>query len=197
MKNFQLPKLAAPGAGLPWVENFILRHFYFPAKLKQTTWSENLDRLQRETRNIINICEELTEQDFQTRVLVQRLRGMEDSSRYWSAALTIDHLMITMKGMVHIALELSQGRNVEVVAGTKDVKPKQEDVTTKSAMLSNLKIATDEAVTKLKPFQNEPVGDNKAKHPWFGMIDSEGWVWTIAQHQALHRKQIQLIVKQL
>ncbi|MCC7460708.1 MAG: DinB family protein [Proteobacteria bacterium] len=197
MKNFQLPKLAPPGAGLPWLENFILRYLYYPAKLKQTTWSENLDRLQRETRNIINICEQLTEQEFQTRVLVQRLRGMEDSSRYWSAALTIDHLMITLKGMSYAAVELSQGREVTMTVGTADVKPKQEDVTNKATMLLNLKNLTDETVSKLKPFAKEHSLECKAAHPWFGKITADGWVWTLAQHQALHRRQIQMIVKQL
>lgn len=197
MKDFQLPKLAPPGAGLPWLENFILKYIYYPAKLKQTTWGDNLDKLQRETRNIINICENLSEQEFQTRVLVQRLRGMEDSSRYWSAALTIDHLMITLQGMSYAALELSQGREVKKEVGTADVKPKQEDVTSKAVMLQNLKTLTDEVVAKLKPFTMDHSLEFKAKHPWFGYITADGWVWTLAQHQALHRKQIQLIVKQL
>lgn len=197
MKNFQLPKLAPPGAGLPWIENFILKYIYYPAKLKQTSWNENLDRLQRETHNIINICDVLTEQDFQTRVLVPRLRGMEDSSRYWSAALTVSHLMISLESMASAALELSQGKKLEKRVGTADVKPKQEDVTSKMIMLKNLKELTDQTVNKLKAYEKEHSLEHKAWHPWFGEIEADGWVWTMAQHQALHRKQIQLIVKQL
>ncbi|MEZ4845603.1 MAG: hypothetical protein R2877_01105 [Bdellovibrionota bacterium] len=197
MKDFQLPKLAPPGAGLPWLEKFILRYLYYPAKLKQTTWSGNLDRLHRETRNIINICDELTEQEFQTRILIPRLRGMEDSSRYWSAALTIDHLMITLKGMAHVAFELGCGHHYDQKTGTAEVKPKQEDVTNKATMLHNLKTLTDETIGKLKPLAVDHSLENQADHPWFGFITADGWVWTLAQHQALHRKQIQLIVKRL
>lgn len=197
MKNFQLPKLEPPGAGLPWIENWILRYVYYPIKVKQNTWGENLDRLQRETHNIVNICDVLTEQEFQTRVLVPRLRGMEDSSRFWSAALTLSHLMISLESMSFAAFELSQGRKLEKRVGTADVKPKQENVTTKTSMLKNFKELTDETVSKLKPYENEHSLENKAWHPWFGEIEADGWVWTMAQHHALHRKQIQMIVQQL
>ncbi len=197
MDKFQLPTLAPPGAGLPWLENFVLRYFYFPMKLKQTTWNDNLDRLQRETRNIINICEELSEQEFQTRVLVNRLRGMEDSSRFWSVALAIEHLMITISGMTQIASELAQDHKLSVDTNTALVKPKQEDVTNKLTMLTRLREATDKSVTELEAFSQNHSDQYKVKHPWFGPIAAEGWVWTLAQHQALHRRQIQLIVEQL
>jgi hypothetical protein len=197
MDKFELPDLAPPGAGIPWLENIILEYFYYPIKLKQTTWSENLDRLQRETRNIINICEGLSEQEFQTRVLIKRLRGMEDSSRYWSAALVIDHLLISLKGMSYIANELALGHEISVSTGTALVKPKQENVTNKLGMLSMLKESTLNTVAQLQVFDQNHSDRYKVKHPWFGLITAEGWVWTLAQHQALHRRQIQLIAKQL
>lgn len=197
MDKFQLPNLQPPGAGIPWMENLILRYVYFPMKLKQSSWGDNLDRMQRETKNIINICDGMSEKNFQTRVLVDRLRGMEDSSRFWSVALTIEHLLITIKGMTHIASELAQGRQLSVSADTASVKPKQENVTNRLAMVADLKLATDASIAELKVFQENHSTQYTVKHPWFGQITSEGWVWVLAQHQALHRKQIQLIASQV
>jgi hypothetical protein len=197
MDNFQTPKLAPPGAGLPWLENFVLRYLYYPLKVKQATWGQNLDRLQHETKIIIGICEHLTEREFQTRLLVRRLRGMEDSSRFWSVALTIEHLCITMKGMSYIASEIAQSHSISVVTDTAKVKPKQEDITSKLEMIEKFKKCTNDAMVLLKPHQSQHLDTVKINHPWFGPISAEGWVWVIAQHQALHRKQIQLIVEQL
>lgn len=197
MDIFQAPKLAPPGAGIPRIEGLFLRYIYFPHKLRQSSWADNLDKLQRETRNILNICEKLTEQEFQTRILVERLKGMEDSSRFWSVALTVQHLMITMKGMSFVAAELAQDRPYTSTVGTADVKPKQEDVKVKAEMLQNFHKQSDEVVNKLKLFQEAHSSQYRADHPWFGQITSEGWVWVLAQHQALHRNQIQLIVEHL
>ena len=197
MDQFQLPTLAPPGAGIPWFENFVLRYFYFPKKLKSTTWEKNLDRLQKETQKILLICEGLTEQNFQTRKLIDRLRGMEDSSRFWSPALTIEHLLITLKGMTHIATELAQGKKPSIEVSTASVKPKQEDVTNKPIMLDKLKSLSENCFSQLKTLQSNHSNQFRLEHPWFGPITSEGWVWVLAQHQALHRKQIQMIVAQL
>ena len=197
MDKLQSPKLAPPGAGLPWLENFFLKYFYFPNKLRQSSWAGNLNRFSRESEKIIHVCQKMNEQDFQTRILIPRLKGMEDSSRFWSVALTVDHLMITMRGMSMIALELGAGKTVDVNTDVAKVKPKQENVSGRDQMMKQFREISDEVVGKLKALEKNHSNKNRVMHPWFGQITCEGWVWVLAQHQAIHRKQIQLIMERL
>jgi uncharacterized damage-inducible protein DinB len=195
MQREQDPKLAAPGAGLPLLESVFLRYFYYPFRAKRFSWSDNLKRLHNETLKIVSIIQNLPEEQFQTRVLIPRLKGMEDSSRFWSVALTVEHLCITIKGMTFIASELAQGNDPHVTVGTAAVKPKQENVLKKEEMIKKLQTATAETITLLSKFTDSHSEKNKSYHPWFGEIDAAGWVWVLGQHQSLHRKQIHQIYK--
>lgn len=197
MDKLQSPTLAPPGSGLPWLENLFLKYVYFPNKLRQSNWAGNLNRLERETERIIQICRKLNENSFQTRILIPRLKGMEDSSRFWSVALTMDHLMITMQGMSMIAHELAQGKNPDVNTDVAKVKPKQENITNREKMISDFKQISVEVVAKLKAIEKNHSNQFKVDHPWFGKITCEGWVWTLGQHQSLHRRQIEMIVERL
>lgn len=189
------PTLESPGAGLPWLENFILRYFYYPWKVSKNTWSENLEKFQDETRKILGIVEKMSEEDFQTRILIPRLKGMEDSSRFWSVALTMDHLFITIGGMTMVAAELAKGNALSITVDPATVKPKQDHVMTKTKMMEQMEKITREAVNLLGPLEKTASKKHKLDHPWFGPIDALGWVWVIGQHQSLHRKQIQMIVE--
>ena len=167
-----------------------------PWKVAKNTWAQNLTRLEKETQKIVLISNTLTEQDFQTRILIPRLRGMEDSSRFWSVALTIEHLCVSLSGMSNIASELAKGNRIEVDTGTANIKPKQENLSTKPKMLEKFETLVKETVDILSVYET-PSEKHKVHHPWFGNISANGWVWTIGQHQSLHRKQIQMIVERL
>lgn len=193
----QHPKLDSPGAGLPWLENFILKHLYYPWKVSRHTWGENLKNFQDETQKILKIVDKMSEENFQTRILIPRLKGMEDSSRFWSVALTMDHLFITIGGMTMVAVELAKGNPLSITVDTAMVKPKQEHVLAKVKMIEQMEKITRESVNLLSPFEESASRKHKLNHPWFGAIDACGWVWVIGQHQSLHRKQIQMIVERL
>lgn len=191
------PKLDPAGAGLPWFENFLLKHFYFPWKVSKHSWTENLEKFQKETNKIVKIVEKVSEEDFQTRILIPRLPGMEDSSRYWSVALTIDHMCITIGGMTMVAVELAKGNPLSVSVDTATVKPQLDHIATKTKMIETLEKTVRESINLLSSYENTASKKYKLNHPWFGKINSLGWVWVLGQHQALHRKQIQMIVERL
>lgn len=191
------PKLEPAGAGLPWLEKFLLKYLYYPWKTGHHTWSQSIQNFQSETQKILKIVEKVSEEDFQTRILIPRLKGMEDSSRYWSIALTMDHLCITIGGMTMVAAELAKGNPLSIMVDTAMVKPKQENVGNKAKMIEQLEKITRESVNLLLPFEKSASGMHRLNHPWFGKIDANGWVWVLGQHQALHRKQIQLIVERI
>ncbi|MEO8426326.1 MAG: hypothetical protein ABI651_04355, partial [Verrucomicrobiota bacterium] len=87
------PKLAPPGAGLPKIELFIARLLF-----RWRRWRGNRDsfhtRFQQGRAAIEKLIESCDAKTAACRVLIERPRGLEDSSRYWSVWMTLDHLRI-------------------------------------------------------------------------------------------------------
>jgi hypothetical protein len=57
------------------------------------------------------------------RVLIPRIRGLEDSSRYWSVWMTLDHLRIVHESLAHLIRELVREVTPPGAASTAAVKP--------------------------------------------------------------------------
>jgi hypothetical protein len=57
------------------------------------------------------------------RVLINRIAGIEDSSRYWSVFIVLDHLRIVDEGITRIVEELTNDRPFAREVRIQDVKP--------------------------------------------------------------------------
>lgn len=191
------PKLAPPGAGLPFFEGLYAKYILYPKGMKDFSWQGSLDRLSTETTRIRALAEPLSDDAFFTQKLIDRLRGLEDSSRYWSVAMVLEHLVMTMRGMTQVAEMLAMGKNSNASASTAAVKPKGGRALTREQLLSSFMAASDESVKRLAQLEKSASPHEKFAHPFFGPIPAKGWVWTLGVHQALHRKQVEEILKQL
>jgi len=76
--------LAPPGAGLPVVQAFVLRHIAFPAYCLTTSWDKAVAAFQAEGQKVIALVESPSAEQLQRRVLVKAPMGIEDSSRHAS-----------------------------------------------------------------------------------------------------------------
>jgi uncharacterized damage-inducible protein DinB len=126
-------------------------------------------------------------------VLIPRLRGLEDSSRFWSVWMTLEHLRITNSIFAMIITSLAQAKVPQKQASTADVKPRS-DVTAEveaafEASCDQL-LAAVAAVPELKTAARYP-------HPWFGPLDAAGWHALTATHMGIHRQQIAKITAAL
>jgi uncharacterized damage-inducible protein DinB len=123
-------------------------------------------------------------------VLIPRLRGLEDSSRFWSVWMTLDHLRITNSVFATVITSLAHGRVPSKQARTADVKP-QSDVTAEveAAFEASCEAMIDAvaAVPNLKTAA-------RYSHPWFGPLDAAGWLALSAAHMSIHRRQIAKII---
>jgi hypothetical protein len=191
------PKLQKPGAGLPLIEGLMARFIFYPSSMRKFNWNESLEQLRAETEKIIALVQPLTETQFKTPILIDRLVGLEDSSRYWSCALTIEHLMITMQGMTALAVRLARGESVPEPGGTAAVKPKGANLPLKDEQLAAFRQIVEKSVTGLTPIGATASDTQTAKHPFFGKIPAKGWVFVLGAHQKLHRVQIERIIKGL
>lgn len=197
MTQQEEPKLAPPGAGLPLLEGLYARYIMYPKGMKGFSWQGSLDRFATETARIKSLAGPLADDDFFAQKLIDRLRGLEDSSRYWSVAMVLEHLVMTMRGMTQVAEMLASGKNSNASASTAAVKPRGGRALSKEQLLSSFAAAADEAVRRLSPLADTASSAEKFAHPFFGPIPAKGWVWTLGVHQALHRKQVEEILKQL
>jgi hypothetical protein len=183
------PKLDSPGAGLPFPELFVGRILF---KLRLLTG--NSDSFRKKfvehrlaIRALIEPCDEITGE---TRILIPRLRGMEDSSRFWSVWMTLDHLRIVNSGITGIVTALQQGIVPPGVTSTADVKP---DPNAGGNIVAAYEETCDRWLALLD--RNQPVTAARYTHPWFGPLDSRGWEALMALHLGIHRAQIEEILR--
>ena len=186
------PQLDAPGKGLPKFELFIAR-IMVGWKARRTTRLEAAAQFEYEKIEVLKILRGTDPTDGGRQMLIKRLRGLEDSSRFWSIYMTADHLRIVNDRMGEAIRYLIGGVPPAQFVGTADVKP----TTSPDAR-------TVEEFEKSCLRLQETVGGaadlNTAltwPHPWFGELNAERWHFLAGFHMSLHRKQLILIQRQL
>lgn len=188
----QSPTLAAPGAGLPWPELWIARMLFTFSRLSYGRDAANQTFL-REQKTIAALIKQCGPKLSTQRVLIPRLRGLEDSSRFWSVAMTLDHLRITNTAFADIIRLLSKNVTPPGVASTAAVKPSTnaswEVVGEYEQSCSQVMDAVAE-----NPNLNTAL---KFAHPWFGAMNGEDWHQLAGVHMSIHRKQIEAVLKHL
>ncbi|MCO6431352.1 MAG: DinB family protein [Deltaproteobacteria bacterium] len=180
-----VPKLAAPGAGLPALElcfsKILLKLFLLGNSNKAF-----IVKALREKALTLHLLEGVLPAQRNVQVLIPRLMGMEDSSRNWSVAMTLQHLVTTTEGMVAIAKELTQGKQPKIEVKIENVKPAD-------SIESGVERRYSESVDRLVSFAGERDSLKTTlthPHPWFGPLDGHGWIGLACLHLGIHRRQI-------
>lgn len=186
------PKLAAPGAGLPWPERLIAS-LMVKRGIRRTSRQEVSALLSRECQLILDLVNPLPAATTSRRVLIKRLRGLEDSSRYWSVFMTLDHLRIVNSGIAEAITLFGQGKVPEREASTATVKPVTDMDESVVEQFANSCEAIEQAARSLPDLRTKV----RYAHPWFGELEAAGWYFMSAFHLHLHRKQIEAILKKL
>jgi hypothetical protein len=188
MATFPEPKLAPPGAGLPIPARWVAR-FTVPYQASKSRWDDNVARFERHSRAIEQIARSLTPEQLNHRFLVKSILGLEDSSRYWSAAMLLDHLMIAGPFFHQIISELSQGRVPPLEARVEKIKPPIHahgvELISKfhafwTGFVPTLTLGADRRSTRLR-------------HPWFGPLNAHQWMHVLSIHHGVHLQQIKQI----
>jgi hypothetical protein len=174
------------------VAKYYLVGFQFP-RLK---WEKATEVFERETGKLADLVAPLSREEAQKKVLVPKMRGLEDASRNWSPAMVIEHLMIAAPGMGEIATQLTQGRAPSIEVDIAKIKPTGKPFEGQDGK----KIV--EAFTRKMKETSEKIGRDardrsstfKHVHPWFGPINAHQWNWLMASHQMIHRRQLEKIL---
>ena len=182
------PKLAPPGAGLPPVELFIGRSIFYLKCFQSRT--QAAAKFAQEEARILALVKGCTEEQAARRVLIKRLAGMEDSSRFWSVWMTLEHLRIMNLAIGESIRSLGKGKVPTRVANTAAVKP-SPDV---SSEIVHEFTRSCQFVTKCVAAVPNLKTHTRYLHPWFGPLNAAGWHVMAGFHMGLHRAQIEKIV---
>jgi hypothetical protein len=184
------PPLARPGAGLPAAELLLSRVIFAVTRLTDSRASA-LRRLSAEAGRICALVGALDDHAGARRVLVPRLLGLEDSSRFWSPFMVVEHLVIVDTNMFRIMSDLVAGRTHPHEARIEDFKP--APTAGRDALVSFQKLVGDfEANVPRWPDLRTRC---RHAHPWFGPLDAHGWLCLAGMHHAIHRRQLERILQ--
>ena len=189
------PKLDRPGAGIPLLERLFTRFWFLPRAVRRMSAETVSKFFVSELKKIAEIANNLGKKELTQRVLVPSIKGLEDSSRYWSVAMTLEHVVLVSETMEKISESLSRGLVPPIRVDIARIKPKGEsDVL---AVLDQFKTYVQKEEQK-GPLEHLHVfSQARLVHPWFGPLDARSWNTLKAFHAAIHRRQIQLIAKGL
>ncbi|MBA4191868.1 MAG: hypothetical protein C0467_28140 [Planctomycetaceae bacterium] len=193
--NAKNPTLQKPGAGLPWWELLVARHLVFPMACRKP-WATAAQQFQDEGARVLAVLDSIPAERVSEPVLVPRIAGMEDSSRFWSAIMTVEHLNMVGSAVRRVISSLRQGQVPSVEPRVADFKPRGS-ITPAEVRSEFVRLLADAAeAEKVEPPIPRGVGPRYG-HPWFGPMDAHQWHCLLGFHQGVHRKQIEAIRKGL
>ena len=144
----------------------------------------------RERDAILGLVKNCDPASLSTPVLIKRPPGLEDSSRYWSVLMVLDHLRIMNSQVSGVISLLVKGKVPAKVASTAAVKPDRNvDVAVMAAFEKGCH-TFEQTVADLPNLTTKET----FRHPWFGPMNAAEWHFMAGFHMALHRKQIELIL---
>lgn len=193
MSQNETPKLAPPGAGIPFTQKLFLKLYLGPFVAAKTPWEKSKQNFEKITEKILKEVEGLNDKQLNQKILVPPQPGLEDSSRFWSIAMTLEHMVIVGKEIQQAVESLTHGALPNKKADIGKLKPHGELTALESVQI--FKTFTLEEFPKIK------IGDRNSKlkllHPWFGLFSAQQWYWLLGAHQLLHLRQIREIKKRL
>ena len=192
MTTPQQPNLAPPGAGLPKLELLVARILF--ALRRGVGSRRSFDALiVRERGLICELVRKCNTESGAQRVLIPRIPGLEDSSRYWSVWMTLDHLRIVHESIAHLIGELVREVTPPGAASTAAVKP---NANVGPEVVAAFEASCDALASVIAASPNL---DTQARypHPWFGPLNASGWHALTGVHMSIHRAQIERILSGL
>ena len=181
-----VPQLAPPGAGLPWFESLMARWFGRRMLRSRFHWESAQSAIVRISSQLAKDARAMDDATFAGRVLIQRMRGLEDSSRYWSPEMVLEHLVIAGELFTDYVVALSNDRPITDRRGIADIKPRGG---LGQAVIARFVAVHQGIPARLRaeagPFRAGPTH----AHAWFGNLTAEDWLSLTALHLALHMQQ--------
>jgi hypothetical protein len=146
-----------------------------------------------EGERVLSLAQTVSAEQGAVLVLIDRVIGIEDSSRGWSVFMALDHLRIVNEGIASIVEALTQDRPFAQEVRIQDVKPSPKSgpdtIHRFVTSVANYEAAVA-CLGKLGRRMRHP-------HPWFGLMTAHDWHCLAGIHQLVHRRQVERIKRGL
>jgi hypothetical protein len=186
------PKLDEPGAGLPWMERTLLNaglRLYAALTPKRRVLASFAAHAEAATAQVEGLPASAARQ----RVLIARRPGIEDSTRFWSPFMVLEHMAIVAEGVAGLVLALEKGRDPGREVRIQDVKPSPEAGPESIQRLRGIVARYGRLIGGPDGLR----GRATHPHPWFGPLDARQWLCLAAVHNGVHHRQLRAIVHAL
>ena len=179
--------LESAGKGLPVIEALFLKHIGFPLLKTFMSWNMGMKLFEHEGERILNGVKELDDSTLFKKVLIPKIFGIEDNSRYYSPAMVLWHLIYVGTAIQDGIISLSKNERLDFAVKIENFKPFVEinlNIVNKYELFLKEYRRTIEANVKDKYIRNYHV------HPWFGPLNPHQWLILSAIHQVVHGRQL-------
>jgi hypothetical protein len=184
-----MASLEPPGAGIAWYYLAANRLVVRPFIERPMRWERALEVFAARHRRVCAALEGLAPAQLERRVLVPRLAGLEDSSRYWSPAMVCRHLEHVGSLIVDVIVRLSREEVVPERVDFAAVKPVDVPAST-TKVYEAFANGVAERLAREVVNRRAP---GTVPHPWFGELDAKGWLWLLGFHTWVHARQLEAI----
>lgn len=183
--------LEKAGNGLPKIDAIFLKHIGFPILKTFISWDNAMKFFEYEGKLVLELVKDLPKDRLFKKVLIPKLFGIEDNSRYYSPAMVLLHLICVGEALQEGIVSLSKNEKINFTVKIENFKPFveiDEDIVEKYELfLNNYRNFIETNV------QNKYI-NNCHKHPWFGCLNPHQWLVMSAIHQMVHQRQIKKIL---
>jgi len=180
------------GNGISSYKRIAAKYIIFPLLNRSVSWEKAWDIYDQEGGKIIAMTSQLNKERLFQRVLVPKLFGLEDNSRYYSVAMVIEHLLMVGQALQTRIPILSQGKTLSGDVKIEDVKPYTE---IDDDIIKQFEAFLTTYREKLENNIEDIHIDNTSEHPWFGAFNPKQWSILGMVHQIVHRRQVEAILK--
>ena len=186
--------LGKAGGGLSSGRAFFLKYLGFPLLNSIISWDRALDIFEKEGEKVLSLARFMEKDKLFERVLVPKLFGLEDNSRYYSVAMVLEHLVVVGTALQNRIPSLSQGKSLDKEIKIEDYKPYMEIDNT---IINQYEIFLHSFRKEVEENVDNIYLENRHEHPWFGELKAKDWSVMGAIHQIVHRRQIEAIIRGL
>jgi hypothetical protein len=166
---------------------------YFRGMCAMTSRDAAMQRFKREAEKILSLARDISAAQGIVPVLIGRITGIEDSSRYWSVFMVLDHLKIVNEGMAQIIEDLSHDRPFAQEVRIQDVKPRVDSGPDTVDRFMKSVTNYEATINRLGTFGHRV----RHPHPWFGPMTAHDWHCLAGIHHWVHRRQIERVMQGL
>lgn len=184
-------KLEKAGKGLPKIDAIFLRYIGFPLLKSFISWDNAMKFFEYQGKEILNLVKDLPKDKLFKKVLIPKIFGIEDNSRYYSPAMVLWHLIYVGECLQEGIVNLSKNEKINFTVKIENFKPFvkiDEDIVEKyESFLNNYRKFIETNV-------EDKYINNCHSHPWFGCLNPKEWLVMSAIHQMVHSRQIKKIL---